>query len=117
MPVSIEEVRHALAPARYLDVDLREFRTRPTLLSTSTLSCLLIVLFIDQVVTTFQFYNCSHRIITLVLPSLAPQQPVSVVRVSVTGRLELAQDALDLLELFRGEVDVDGLNVLDGTFG
>ena len=40
-----------------------------------------------------------------------------VVRVSVTGRLELAQDAFDLVELFRGEVDVDGLDVLGGTFG
>jgi hypothetical protein len=73
-------------------------------------------LFVDQVITTFRFYNCSHRIITLILPSLAPQQSVPVVGVSVTGRLELAQDTLDLVELFRGEVDVDGLNVLDGTF-
>jgi hypothetical protein len=73
-------------------------------------------LFVDQVITTFRFYNCSHPAITLIFPSLAPQQSVPVVRVSVTGRLELAQDTLDLVELFRGEVDVDGLNVLDGTF-
>jgi hypothetical protein len=117
MPISIEEMRHALASARYLDVDLREFKTRPTLSSTSSLSCLLMVLFVDHVITTSRFYNCSHRIITLILPSLAPQQPVPVIRVSVTGRLELAQDAFDLVELFRGEVDVDGLDVLDGTFG
>jgi hypothetical protein len=59
----------------------------------------------------------SRNTIKLILPSLAPQQPVPVVRVSISGRLELAQDAFDFAELFRGEVDVDGLDVLDGTFG
>lgn len=102
MPVSIKELTHAFASARFPDEDLLKFKTRPALLSTSSLSsCLLIVLYANQVVTTFRIYNCSHRIITLILPSLAPQQPVPIVRVSISSRLEFAQDAFDLVELFR----------------
>lgn len=116
MPILIEEVRLAFASARFPDEYHREFQIRPSFRKSRFAHSRSI----HYNLSSSQLLPIPHdsrRTITLIFPSLAPQQPVPVVRVSVTGRLELAQDAFDLVELFRGEVDVDGLDVLDGTFG
>lgn len=52
----------------------------------------------------------------LSLLALAPQQPVTIVGVTIPDDLQLGEDIVDCGRLLGSELDVDGVDILDRAF-